>query len=133
MSWLRVPNSIPCNAGSQIQNPKRLGLLALVFVFMVSVDVGRAQPTPIHRIGFLAGASPAAIPERVEAFRQGLRALGYVEGKNIVIEFRWAGGKRARLPALAAELVDRKVDVIVTVGQGSLKDSAKVAVIQGTN
>lgn len=81
------------------------------------VNLAEAQQSrKIHRIGFLAGASPDAIPERVEAFRQGLRELGYVEGKNIVIEFRWARGKLARIPTLAAELVSRKVDVIVTVG-----------------
>ena len=55
---------------------------------------------------------------RIEAFRQGLRELGYVEGKNIVIEWRYAEGKLDRLPALAAELVRLKVDVIVTAGPG---------------
>ena len=59
---------------------------------------------------------PSAIPARIEAFRQGLRELGYVEGKNIVIEWRYAEGKLDRLPALAAELVRLKVDIIVTAG-----------------
>ena len=53
---------------------------------------------------------------RIEAFRQGLRELGYLEGKNIVIEYRWAEGKLGRLPALAAELVRLKVDIIVSAG-----------------
>ena len=60
--------------------------------------------------------SPSAIPDRIEAFRQGLRELGYVEGKNIVIEWRYAEGKLDRLPALAAELVRLKVDIIVSGG-----------------
>ncbi len=94
-----------------------LSIFLFATVIFVWINVAEAQQAEkVYRIGFLAGASPAAIPERVEAFRQGLRELGYVEGKNIVIEFHWAKGKLARLPALAAELVHRKVDVIVTVG-----------------
>jgi len=72
------------------------------------------QPTKIPLIGSLSGSSPSTSPARHEAFRQGLRDLGYVEGKNIVIEPRWADGKFDRLPALAAELVRLKVDIIVT-------------------
>ncbi len=94
-----------------------LSIFLFATVIFVWINVAEAQQAgKVYRIGFIAGASPAAIPKRVEAFRQGLRELGYVEGKNIVIEFRWAKGKLARLPALAAELVHRKVDVIVTVG-----------------
>ena len=74
------------------------------------------QPTKIPRIGYLTTVSPSAISARIEAFRQGLRELGYVEGKNIVIEWRSAEGKLDRLPALAAELVRLKVDVIVSGG-----------------
>src|SRR5262245_42685384 len=68
------------------------------------------------RIGYLVAASPSSNAARVEPFRQGLRELGYVEGKNTVIEWRYAEGKLDRLPALAAELVRLKVDVIVTSG-----------------
>jgi putative ABC transport system substrate-binding protein len=68
------------------------------------------------RIGHLNGSSLSAIAYRIEAFRQGLRELGYVEGKNIVIEWRSAEQKFDRLPALAAELVRLKVDIIVTSG-----------------
>jgi ABC-type uncharacterized transport system substrate-binding protein len=78
-----------------------------------------AQPGgKIPRIGFLvaSSASDAAIARWIEAFRQGLRDLGYVEGRNIVIEYRYAGEKYERLPALAAELVRLKVDVIVSHG-----------------
>jgi hypothetical protein len=74
------------------------------------------QPTKIPLIGSLSGSSRSTSPARREAFRQGLRDLGYVEGKNIVNEPRWADGKFDRLPALAAELVRLKVDIIVTAG-----------------
>ena len=74
------------------------------------------QPTKIPRIGFLIATSPSVIAARIDAFRQGLRELGYVEGKSIAIDFRWADAKLDRLPALAAELVRLNVDVIVTAG-----------------
>jgi putative ABC transport system substrate-binding protein len=76
------------------------------------------QPPNVRRIGFLgpASASGSGVAKRVGAFRLSLRELGYVEGQNIAIEFRWAEGKYARLPELAAELVRLKVDVIVTYG-----------------
>ena len=72
------------------------------------------QPAGIPRIGKLIAASASIDAARDEAFRQRLRELGYVEGKNIVIEYRYAEGKLERLPELAAELVHLKVDVIVT-------------------
>ncbi len=74
------------------------------------------QPARIFRIGILLAPSASSNPARIEAFRQRLRELGYVEGKNIVIEYRYAEGKLERLPDLAAELVRLKVDVIVTTG-----------------
>src|SRR4030095_16892975 len=85
-------------------------------VLAVSVLAQAQQPGKVRRIGFLSGQSLSTISTRTEAFRQGLRELGYVEGKNIVIEWRLAEGKLDRLPALAAELVRLKVDVIVTGG-----------------
>jgi len=100
-----------------IQNPKWLAIVAIVVAFAACGAVATAQqPTKIPRIGYLAVSSPSTNPHRTEAFRQGLRELGYVEGKNIVIEYRHAEGKLDRLPALAAELVRLKVDVIVTGG-----------------
>jgi putative tryptophan/tyrosine transport system substrate-binding protein len=72
------------------------------------------QPTRMHRVCFLS--SRAGIEVRDEAFRQGLRELGYIEGKNIVVEWRFAEGKLDRLPALAAELVRLKADIIITGG-----------------
>ena len=74
------------------------------------------QPKKIPRIGYFQAPPFSAVAARTEAFRQGLRELGYVEGKNIVIEYRSAEGKSERVPALAAELVHLKVDVIVTGG-----------------
>jgi putative tryptophan/tyrosine transport system substrate-binding protein len=83
---------------------------------LLLLTVAEAQQTKkIPRIGFLAAVSLAAISARIEAFRQGLKELGYVEGKDIVIEWR-SEGKSERVPALAAELVRLKVDVIVTAG-----------------
>src|SRR5262249_45611409 len=82
-------------------------------------DAQQAKKVP--RIGFLSAATASSMTTRVEAFRQGLRELGYVEGKNIVIEYRYAEGKFDHLPALAAELVRAKVDVIVTGGAGATR------------
>jgi len=73
-------------------------------------------PAKVPRIGFLASYSPTNNAHFLEAFRQGLRELGYVDGQNIAIEYRFAEGRPERLPALAAELVRLKVDVIVTGG-----------------
>ena len=90
------------------------------------------QPARIPRIGILFASSASVISARVEAFRQRLRELGYVEGKNIVIEYRYAEGKLERLPDLAAELVGLKVDVIVTVAQAILaakKASATIPIV----
>jgi putative tryptophan/tyrosine transport system substrate-binding protein len=105
------------NRKSKIQNPKWAGLLAIVLVLTLGgVRAEAQQPTKLRRIGYLAPQSLSAVVVRTEAFRQGLRELGYIEGKNIVIEWRSAEGKLDRLPALAAELVRLKVDVIVTTG-----------------
>jgi putative ABC transport system substrate-binding protein len=72
------------------------------------------QPTPV--IGFLSNASPDVYAIRLRAFRRGLQETGFVEGKNVAIEYRWANGDYARLPALATELVNRGVGVIVAGG-----------------
>jgi putative ABC transport system substrate-binding protein len=91
-------------------------ILVAAMLFAVAVIAEAQQPKKIPRIGFLGALSPSSISARIEAFRQGLRELGYVEGKNLVIEYRWAEGKFDRVPALAAELVQLKVEVIVTAG-----------------
>jgi ABC-type uncharacterized transport system substrate-binding protein len=87
-----------------------------VMLFALCASAEAEQATKIPRIGFLSSTSPSIISARVEAFRQGLRELGYVQGKNIVIEYRYAEGKPDRLPSLAAQLVHMKVDVIVSAG-----------------
>jgi len=84
--------------------------------FAAGVNAQAQQATKIPRIGFLSTTSLAVVSARVEAFQQGLRNLGYVEGKNIVVEWRSAEGKADRLPELAAELVRLNVEIIVTVG-----------------
>ena len=86
------------------------------------------QPNKIPRIGYLGVNSPSSNPARIETFRQGLRELGYIEGKNIVIEWRHHEGKIDRLPALAAELVRLKVDIIITVGPPAAR-AAKEATV----
>jgi putative ABC transport system substrate-binding protein len=77
---------------------------------------GEAQQPRVYRLGFISPAASSAMAARDEAFRQGLRALGYVVGQNITIEYRWGDGKNERLPGFAAELVNLKLDVIVTHG-----------------
>ena len=86
----------------------------LVTVFLCAVSSQAQQPKKVPRIGFLNALFPTTNPARIEAFRQGLRDAGYVEGKNIVLEYRYAERKVDRLSTLAAELVRLKVDVIVT-------------------
>ncbi len=92
----------------------------LATVFLATVFLAEAQQPPkVTRLGFLIATSPSAEKSRLEAFLQGMRELGYVEGKNLVIEWRYAEGKFDRLPDLAGELVRLKVEVIVTTGPTS--------------
>jgi putative ABC transport system substrate-binding protein len=93
---------------------------------MLPVPSRAQQLAKIPRIGFLNALFPTTNPARIEAFRQGLRDAGYVEGKNIVLEYRYAERKVGRLSALAAELVNLKVDVIVTSAAQETR-AAKVA------
>jgi ABC-type uncharacterized transport system substrate-binding protein len=117
----------PINSKFAIRNSKFLVFLcALLFALCLPAEA--QQPTKVPRIGYLGASSASTLAARVEAFRQGLRDLGYVEGKSIVIEYRWAEGKFDRLPALAAELVRVKLDVIVTGGTTSTR-AAKEATV----
>jgi ABC-type uncharacterized transport system substrate-binding protein len=106
----------------------RRTVICLPLTLLLLTVAEAQQPTKVPRIGFLIGASASTNVARLDAFRQGMRALGYVEGKNIVIEYRYAEGKPDRLPAFAAELVRLKVDVIVTAGSASTR-SAKQATV----
>ena len=92
-------------------------IIAVLLLSLVHSSLGLAQleqPKKVARIGYLTASSPIGI--RTEAFREGLRELGYAEGQNIVIEYRSADGESSRLPDLAAELVRLNVDVIVAAG-----------------
>ena len=102
-------------------------ILVAVALVVVAVIAEAQQPKKVARIGFLA-ATTAASPARFEAFQQALRELGYVEGKNIVIEWRRAEGKFDQLPDLATELVRLKVDVIVTAGGASTRPAKEATV-----
>jgi hypothetical protein len=114
------------NRKSKIANPKWLAPSVLAFVLVMTGAVAQAQqPTKVPRIGVLAGVSPSAISVRMGSFRQGLRELGYVEGKNIVIESRYAEENLDRLPALAAELVRLKVKSIITGGPPATRSAKK--------
>ena len=101
-------------------------LCALLVALGLSAEA--QQPKKVSRLGLLSVTSPSTIADRTEAFRQGLRDLGYVEGKNIVIESRYAEEKQDRLRELAAELVGLKVDVILTAGPTGTR-SAKEATV----
>ena len=90
-------------------------------LFALPLPVYAQHPAKLPRVGYLTAANLSAIPHRIEAFRQGLRELGYFEGKNILIEYRSPEAKRDSVPALAAELVRLKVDVIVTAGGGATR------------
>jgi putative tryptophan/tyrosine transport system substrate-binding protein len=102
-----------------------------VFI-LATIHLAEAQqPKSIPRIGFLSrdlhpADSRAPVPRNLEAFREGLRELGYIEWKNIIIEYRYADGRTERLPALAEELVRLKVELIVADSYASARDSQKV-------
>ncbi|MGH2608993.1 MAG: ABC transporter substrate-binding protein [Tepidiformaceae bacterium] len=91
----------------------------MILLLLAAPSVAEAQTGKVWRIGWLQPV--ALLPTYADAFRQGLRELGYVEGKNIVIEYRWAEGKFELLPGLAAELVRLKVDVLVSTNTAALQ------------
>jgi ABC-type uncharacterized transport system substrate-binding protein len=113
--WSVVENRAVCVA-----------LCAVLLALYSSVDA--QQPPKVPRIGWLSSSPLSATPERIEAFRQGLRDLGYIEGKNIVIEWRSGEGKPDREKALADELVRLKVDVLVTGGSTATRPAKEATV-----
>jgi putative tryptophan/tyrosine transport system substrate-binding protein len=94
-----------------------VSIVALAVGILVAPLAAETQQTgKAHRVGFLGNSTAALEANLVGPFREGLRDLGYVEGRNILIEYRWAEGKYERFPALIGELIGQKVDVIVTAG-----------------
>ena len=102
-------------------------ILVAVVLLAVAVIAEAQQPKKVPRIGYLSSTDPASESTRSEAIRLALRELGYIEGQNIAIEYRYAEGKLDRLPELAAELVRLKVDIIVVAGGTGLIRAAKNA------
>jgi putative ABC transport system substrate-binding protein len=113
-------------------------ITALVLAAVAAgLPVGAQQASKIPRIGYLSGATPAAGGHLVEAFKQGLRELGYVEGKTFVLEARYSEARSERLPELAHELVSHKVDVIVSgndVSTAALKrETSTIPIVMGNS
>jgi ABC-type uncharacterized transport system substrate-binding protein len=104
-----------------ITRNSKFAFVAAALLLALCSSTEAQQPSKIARIGYLSISPFSANAARIEAFRQGLRELGYTEGKNIAIEWRSGDGKEDRVPALAAELVSLKVDVIVTGGPGATR------------
>jgi putative ABC transport system substrate-binding protein len=107
--------------GAKTMNGKILVYLLATFLLTTAAPAQAQPTTKIFRLGYLAGSSLTVNAARIEAFLQGLRELGYLQGKNIALEYRAAEGKSERYPALASELVSLKVDVIVTAGAASTR------------
>jgi putative ABC transport system substrate-binding protein len=114
------------NRKSKIQDRKWAGLFAIVVALTVCWARAEAQqPGKLPRVGILLALPHAAISDRIEAFRQGLRDLGHIEGKTIAVEYRYADGQFDRLPDLATELARLKVNVIVTGGPTATRPAKK--------
>jgi putative ABC transport system substrate-binding protein len=111
------PKSSSGNLKSKIKNQKWAGIVGLVVTFAMCGELAQAQQAKkVPQIGYLSSGEPASESTRSEPFRLALRELGYIEGQNIAIEYRYTEGKVDRAPELAAELVRLKVDIIVVAG-----------------
>jgi putative ABC transport system substrate-binding protein len=109
---------------------KQIPIWLLLTILLITAPSAQAQQSKkVTRIGYLSSVSPSAESARAEAIRQALRELSYIEGQNIVIEYRYSEGKTDRAPELAAELVRLKVDIIVVAGGihwiGAAKNATK--------
>jgi putative ABC transport system substrate-binding protein len=125
-TWIRSSSCQSDNRKSKIQNRKWAGIFAIALTFAMCRVVAEAQqPKKVPRIGYLSVSSLSVMADRIEAFRQGLRELGYVEGKDIVIEWRYGEEKPDRVSDLATELVRLKVDVIVSGGNSATQAAKK--------
>jgi putative ABC transport system substrate-binding protein len=126
-TWTRFSSSRCDNRKSKIQNRKWVGIFAITLTFAFSGAVAQAQQTgKIFRIGYLDTGTASGSRVLLEAFRQELNKLGWIEGKNITIEYRFAEQKNERLPELAAGLV-RQVDVVVVSGTGPALAAKRVS------
>ena len=116
---------------------RRIGLCGLVLVLVMAygLPVPAQQPAKIPRVGYLNASSATSAASRVDAFRRGLRELGYVEGKNIVVEYRFAEGNLDRLQQFTTEIVQLNVDVIVsggpTVTRPAKKATSTIPIVMG--
>ena len=125
MGQVRIDGS-NASLKSALRNLK-FAVLTGAMLFALCSSAAAQQPKKIPRLGYLSNGDPATESTRAEAFRRALRDLGYVEGQNIAIEYRYAEGKRDRFPELAAELVRLKVDIIVVTGGNRIIPAAKNA------
>src|SRR6202165_1787916 len=104
---------------------RRAFIVAIAAFLGTAPLVAEAQPARPRRIGFLGYGNPTTVRSQLEAFRRRLRELGWIEGQTVTIEYRWAEGNPDRLPALVAELVQLKVDVIVLSGAPAIRAAQK--------
>jgi putative ABC transport system substrate-binding protein len=125
MARMRI-NLMPRSARQTLTRWRLLSAIATVVLATGPASLAQAQEKIAH-VGFLGNSTAALEANLIGPFREGLRDLGYVEGRNVLIEYRWAEGKYERFPALIAELIAQKVDVIVTAGT-----PATLAVKKGT-
>ena len=107
-------------------NKKLFWLVALLFL-VIATYAEAQQAKKIPQIGVLVPTSPSFYAARIKAFQQGLHEHGYIEGKNIMLEYRYAEGKVDRFPQLATELVGLKVDVIVTASEAAVLAAKKAS------